>query len=531
MIMLKLLVKKQLMEIFHLYFYNEKKGTKRSTIGVIGMFLFFFIVLFGILGSLFFGVSIVMIQAFHYIGLDWMYFSLMALASIMFGVVGSVFNTYSMLYLAKDNDLLFSLPIPSSTIILSRIVSVYVMSFLYSMVAWIPCQIVYFIYTGFSILSFITTILGGFCITMIVLLLSTILGFVVAKIAVKLKNRGILTALISLVVLGIYYLFYFNASSIFSNMMNNVLLFQRDIEIYAYPFYVYGNGCTGNLIYLLIIIVVVAILINIVWYFLKKNFIQLASSSNEIQNVNIKEGKKVTNSYQKALFLREWSYFKSSATYMLNCALGVVLIPIVLVYMYFNFDQFQQSINFLGLTMDQCIPLFVFGLCTLISMIDITAPSISLEGKNLWIIHSLPISSYDVIKSKIKFHCVVAGIPCIIGSIVMIIMTKCNIVGMIYLLMIPLVFVLFCALLGIVMNLMFPNLNWTNEIVPIKQSISVIVSLLIPLGIGIIGLLIYLLTTINEMICMLGFLVLLIIACGIMIYWIKQKGVIIFERL
>ena len=39
------------------------------------------------------------------------------------GAFGSVFNTYSSLYLAKDNDLLLSLPIPLRVIISSRLLS------------------------------------------------------------------------------------------------------------------------------------------------------------------------------------------------------------------------------------------------------------------------------------------------------------------------------------------------------------------------------------------------------------------------
>ena len=49
--------------------------------------------------------------------MDWLYFTLMGLVAIFLGAFGSVFNTYSSLYLAKDNDLLLSLPIPLRVII------------------------------------------------------------------------------------------------------------------------------------------------------------------------------------------------------------------------------------------------------------------------------------------------------------------------------------------------------------------------------------------------------------------------------
>ena len=56
-------------------------------------------------------------------GMGWLYFALMGLMAMFLGAFGSVFNTYSSLYLAKDNDLLLSLPIPVRIIMASRLVS------------------------------------------------------------------------------------------------------------------------------------------------------------------------------------------------------------------------------------------------------------------------------------------------------------------------------------------------------------------------------------------------------------------------
>ena len=78
-------------------------------------------------------------------GLDWLYFALMGGIAMLLGAFGSIFNTYAGLYLAKDNDLLLSLPIPVRSIILSRLLSVYLMGLLYSGVVTIPAAIVYLI--------------------------------------------------------------------------------------------------------------------------------------------------------------------------------------------------------------------------------------------------------------------------------------------------------------------------------------------------------------------------------------------------
>ena len=52
-----LLIKKQLMEIFRAYFYNEKKQEKRSMGATIGMFVLFFVLMFLFLGGMFYALS------------------------------------------------------------------------------------------------------------------------------------------------------------------------------------------------------------------------------------------------------------------------------------------------------------------------------------------------------------------------------------------------------------------------------------------------------------------------------------------
>ena len=51
-----LLIKKQLMEIFRAYFYNEKKQEKRSMGATIGMFVLFFVLMFLFLGGMFYAL-------------------------------------------------------------------------------------------------------------------------------------------------------------------------------------------------------------------------------------------------------------------------------------------------------------------------------------------------------------------------------------------------------------------------------------------------------------------------------------------
>ncbi|MDY4964633.1 MAG: hypothetical protein SO088_09445, partial [Ruminococcus callidus] len=173
--MLKLLVKKQMMEIFRNYFYNPKTNQKRSTVSLVLFILLFAAIMVGILGGMFTFLSVTLCKAFVPMGFGWLHFAIMGLLAILLGAFGSVFNTFSSLYLSKDNDLLLSLPIPVRHILLSRLLSVYLMGLLYSAVVSIPAGIVYCVYATVTPAVILGCVLMVLTVSIIVLILSCLL--------------------------------------------------------------------------------------------------------------------------------------------------------------------------------------------------------------------------------------------------------------------------------------------------------------------------------------------------------------------
>ena len=53
----------------------------------------------GMLGGVFTYLSMILCAPLSAAGMDWLYFALMGLLSVLLGVFGSVFNTYYCLYL------------------------------------------------------------------------------------------------------------------------------------------------------------------------------------------------------------------------------------------------------------------------------------------------------------------------------------------------------------------------------------------------------------------------------------------------
>ena len=173
------------------------------------------------------------------------------------------------------------------------------------------------------------------------------------------------------------------------------------------------------------------------------------------------------------------------------------------------------------------------AICMMITMNDMTAPSISLEGKSIGIIQSLPVSAWQILMAKLHLQLILTIIPAMILTVCAEFVIKAS--G-IYILLIPavvLLFILFMALLGLCVNLKMPNLNWTSEVVPIKQSMGVMLVLFggwaIVLALG--GLYLLVIQWVKPAVYLACTAVLLAGVSTLMIRWIKIKGTKIFETL
>lgn len=307
--MLSALLKKQLQEIFRSYFYNAKQGKARSRASTLGYFAVFAVLMVGVLGGMFTYLAHSLCAPFAAAGMEWLYFTIMAMVAIVLGAFGSVFNTYSSLYLAKDNDLLLSMPIPVRTILLSRLLSVYLMGLLYSGVVLLPAMIVYWV----TVSAAPTALAGGLLlfalVTIFVLTLSCALGWVVARVSLKLKHRSITVVLTSLLFLGAYYFVYFKAQSFLSELVTNAAYYGAQIRGKAYPLYLIGRAGAGDGPAMAVVTAVVLVLFVLLFWLLSRSFLRIATASGSTVRRVYREKTAVQRGAGTALLARELRHF------------------------------------------------------------------------------------------------------------------------------------------------------------------------------------------------------------------------------
>lgn len=122
--------------------------------------------------------------------------------------------------------------------------------------------------------------------------LSCLLGWVVAKISSRLKNKSFITVVISLVFLAAYYFVYFRVNTIIKLVIANAAVYGARIKGSAYPLYIFGSIGTGSFLSALIVIVITAALLAVTYFIIEKSFIGIATASEKRSKTIYKEKKK-----------------------------------------------------------------------------------------------------------------------------------------------------------------------------------------------------------------------------------------------
>lgn len=420
---------------------------------------------------------------------------LMLMVSALITLVFTFIKSNGLIFGIRDYDMIMSMPVNSSTVIISRLITVYFMNFLASAIFMVPSIIVYAESLSVSLSIWIMLILSVFIAPLLPMIIAMALGAVITGISMRFKNRSLLTIVLSVIaILG----FMVGSYSMNGTSEADIIAIGNSIGDMVNtkypPAYLFNNAITiGNpwsfILLLLISVGGMFLFVALLSVFYAK--INAAMFSHKSSG-NYEVSKLKTSTPFKALYIKDLRRLFSSSIYMLNTSICVILgvfASIALLFM--NPFGFEGQI---GADMfSSIIKLAPLMISVVVTMSSTTAVGMSIEGKNRWIMYSSPISSKTIFDAKIAANLTIL-IPCvIISSIALSISLKLNAIETLLMFLVPIVYSIFTGVVGLICNLKFPKYDWTSEYQAVKQSISTLVSMvigvastLIPIGIGFV---------------------------------------------
>lgn len=533
--MLKLLLKIRLQAwLAYLGGAGRGKKGKASGKGRLVLFGILYIYLIAVFLFMFYMVFSSMAEAFESMGLGWFYFSFFAMTAFALMFVLSVFTAKAQLFEAKDNELLLSMPIPPSTVLASRMISLLLTNFGFELVVAIPAAAAWCIYCSVTVLGSVAFVLICLALPFFSLSISALFGWLLALITARVRRKSLVSTLFSLGFLAAYFYVYSNINTLLTSLVANAGAIAESMSA-ALPVYWLGYAVAeGDLISLVLSLACLLVPFALVYFILSKTFIKTATTRRGAARLRyVKKDARVASPFA-ALLRRESARLLSSSTYIMNAAMGSIMNVVIAALLLVKGPELLTTLSTAGDMSGIIAPVMLLALCAMGSMTTISASAISLEGKNLWIVKSMPIPARSVLRSKLALHLIVSAPGLLLAQLACCIVLRSGGIMLLWLLVLPQVFNLLMALVGLWANLCHPKLDWQSETQPVKQGAAVVISMFGGWGLLIVPAVAgFLMAGMpHGMDIVAGAYLVIVAALAALLYkWCMGKGTEIFNRL
>ena len=434
-------------------------------------------------------------EPLHKVNLTFVMLSMfLALVTILTFMSG-IYKSQGILFEAKDNDLLFSLPIKRSSILFLRIFKLVLFQYIYNLMFLLPAFIVYIIFEHPGLKFYLISLLMTFLLPIIPTVISSIVGYLVKMISSKFKAKKVIQTILSLIVFLIIYILSLNLNNFIEDIATKATSINDMLTKIYYPIGAYIELINKfNILTLIKLILINTISLILFVYIGSKFYFKIIFRSKEIKTGSKKLKKNDLQEKRtplKALTIKELKRYFSSPVYMFNTCFGLILILVMSIVLFIKGEaSFKDLLKGMDFDINTTINLLFYGIVLFVgTLTSITSSSISLEGKTINITKSLPISEKMILKSKILMALIIELPFILISDLLFIIKFTPSITYIIILLLLSIITIVLSAIIGLLVNLKYPKLNASSDTEVVKQSASSMISVFIGITIAIISLL------------------------------------------
>lgn len=467
--MLRILIKAQLQSVLA-SLTRTSRGKRLSVAGAVLLIAFLAVVYLSFFGFTFYALAL----ALPGMGLGWFYFALAAIMAFALGFIGSVFTAQQQLFAARDNELLLAMPIRPRDILGARMAVLLLLDYAFTLVVLLPAGAVWLMVVGGTAGGVFGFVLSALLLPLLIMCFTCLFAWLLALISSRMRNKTVITLVLYLAFLAAYFYFYMNLQQLLTELIANSEQIAGAF-VAVYPLYAFGQASLGSWLHIAGFAACCVIPFALVYAILSRGFLAVTTRRPSVKKLVYRERALKTSGVGAALLRKELGRFAANGMYILNAAMGSVLTVAAAVALIIYRDEAALLLSALPEGMGEGA--VILALCFLNATDVISAPSISLESKTLWLLKSLPVPAWRILMAKVYLHLVIALPPTLIASACCCIALPFPPAGAAMVVLIPALTCVFGALLGVAVNLRYPKFDYINETAVIKNSMSVLVTL------------------------------------------------------
>ncbi len=431
--------------------------------------------------------------------------------------VFTLFKTNGYLFNFKEYDMLMSLPFETRHIAACKFMYMYVQSMPWYLSISVAMLVGYAAYAHPGILIYPLWLILTCFLPIIPMLFAAFLGFLIARVSSGFKKNNIIQTVLTFILVIFLFSLRFILENIFRNNKVEATLEQAsEITADAAKIYMPAGWFTdaitkGSISSVMLLAGVSILLFVILFRIVGKSYRNINSAMrSHAAAKNYKMTVQKRSSAVWAIAFKEFKRLTGSTVYMVNAAMGEVLVVILgIVTLIIGFDKLIAMIT-QNAPVDTAIlrPGIPFILYFFTGMVATTACSPSLEGKNYWIMQSLPLDKKTIYHGKMLFNMCLTVPVMVFSTLCMCISAKVSLFETILYLVLGFALCAFSTAWGCVCGVKHMRLDWENEVEVIKQGAAVTLYMLPNMFVtmGLVVLVVFLGTIMNHVLLMILFI-------------------------
>ena len=489
---------------------DDKKKRRKTIASAIGSALVYVLIML---------YCIIMCVGYGHYGLIGEAPVMCALIISALGFIFTFFKTNGYLFNFKEYDMLMSLPFKSSTVAACKFLYMYIKSLPWYISISAAMLAGYAFYARPGIAVYPVWIILTFFLPLIPMLLASFLGFLIARISAGFRKTNIIQTVLTLAfVLACFSLRFVVEDILRDNKVKQTLgsisSATGNTAKYYLPASWFSDSVTSLSVTDMLFLAGGSIaLFAVVFLIVGKSYTKINSAlKSHASSRKYKMEAQKTRSAINTIAFKEFKRLTGSTNYMVNVALGEILAVIVgVLTLIFGMDKILSLIlHGAPISAKMIQPAIPFIVYFFIGMMASTACSPSLEGKNFWIIKSLPLEMKTVYQGKMLFNMYLSVPFMCVATLLMCISAKTSLTDTLLYLLLGFCLCAFSTARGLVCGIKHLKLEWENEIEVIKQSAAVTIYMLPNLFVtmALTALVVFLGTKINSRLITGAFIIL-----------------------
>ena len=432
----------------------------------------------------------------------------------------TVFKTNGYLFNFKEYDMLMSLPFKSSTIASCKFLYMYIKSLPWHLSISVAMLAGYAYYAHPSVIVYPVWLVLTFFLPVIPMLIASFIGFLIARISAGFRKTNIVQTVLTLIFVIFCFSLRFIIEGIFRDnkvkqTLDTISTATSGVAKYYLPAKWFAEAVTRLSVFDMLFLIGVCIaLFAIVFLIVGKSYRNINSAlKSHAAARKFKMSALKTRSTLNAVAFKEYKKLTGSTNYMVNAGLGEILALIFgVLTLILGLDKIISFVTHgAPLTAQMLQPAIPFIIYFFIGMMATTACSPSLEGKNFWIVQSLPMEMKTLYQGKMLFNMYLSVPFMLVAEVCMCISAKTPAIDTVLYLLLGVVLCAFSTARGCVCGIKHLKLDWENEVEVIKQSAAVTIYMLPNMFVtmGVVVLAVFLGTKIDHKLLTAGFILLM----------------------